>query len=295
MDDAVPAGRLTLDRFGYAQPVDSPLYQPGRRGWAYRSSFFAGVMYETDGEAFLDVLPAGLTPTHWPPRVFIWGIECRTAGLGDFNEMKIELLVDLDGEPHVYCPYIMVSALEGALAPDAAMAVGRELIGAPKKIALIRFNRDAGQICVTLERPIGKRLVTLSVAPKEQLTPAELGRDTALPNLYLRVIPGIEGPRPDIAQLVRFEIPIRCSATESFAGPGTVVFESPSAEDPWFRLAPVNLLGGLAARFDLDIPPTATVVRDYLAAEVPEPPPLAAALAGTAPALRKEQHDVRLA
>jgi acetoacetate decarboxylase len=259
-------GRLGLSSFGYSQPADSPLYAPGRRGWAYRGSFFAGVLYETDEEAFLDILPEGLTPSHSPPRVFIWAIECRTAGLGDFNEMKIEMLADLDGEPHVYCPYIMVSALEGALAADAALALGREMIGAPKKIGQIRFLRDAGQITATLERPIGKRLVTLGVAPKEQLTPAELGIDQSLPNLYLRLIPNVEGGLPSIAQLVRFEIPIRCSETESYRGVGTVAFDSPSQEDPWYRLRPVTLVDGLAARFDLDIPPTARVVRDYLAA-----------------------------
>jgi acetoacetate decarboxylase len=268
MDEPARDGRLTLDRFGYSQPVDSPLYTPGARGWAYRGSFFAGVLYETDPDAFLEILPEGLTPSHWPPRVFIWGIECRTAGLGDFNEMKIEMLVDLEGAPHVYCPYIMVSALEGALAPDAAMAVGRELIGAPKKIGLIRFQRDAGQICVTLDRPIGKRLVTLSVAPKNQFHPAELGLDQALPNLYLRVIPDVQGGPPSLAQLVRFEIPIRCAPMETFQGIGSVVFDSPSAEDPWFHLRPVTVLDGLAARFDLDIPPTGTVARDYLASEL---------------------------
>ena len=257
-------GRLDPLTRGYSQPVDAPLYEPGSRGWAYRNSFFAGVLYETEREAFLDVLPAGLTPTHDPPQVFIWGIECRTTGLGDFNEMKIEMLVDWQGEQHVYCPYIMVSALEGALAPDAAMAVGREVIGAPKKIGLIRFLRDANQITVTLERPIGKRLVTLSVGPKEQLTPKELGIDQSLPNLYLRVIPNVEGGPPSIAELVRYEIPIRCSETESVRGTGSVVFDSPSAEDPWYRLRPVKVIQGLAARFDLDIPPTARVVHDYL-------------------------------
>lgn len=263
-------GRLDPVTAGYSLPVDSPLYEPGARGWAYRNSFFAGVLYETEEDAFLDVLPAGLTPTHSPPQVFIWGIECRTAGLGDFNEMKIELLVDFEGEPHVYCPYIMVSALDGALAPDAAMAVGREVIGAPKKIGLIRFRRDANQIAVTLERPIGKRLVTLSVGPKEQLTPAELGIDQALPNLYLRVIPNPEGGRPSLAELIRYEIPIRCSETESFRGTGSVVFDSPSAEDPWHRLRPVRVLQGLAARFDLDIPPVARIVRNYLQEVRPE-------------------------
>jgi acetoacetate decarboxylase len=264
MDRSNLAGRLDPYHSGFSQPVDSPLYEPGELGWAYRNSFFAGALYETDEDAFLNILPTGLRPAHSPPRVSLFGLECHTVGLGDFNEIKIEMLVELDGELHVYCPYIMVSALDGALAPDAAMAVGREVIGAPKKVGQVRFRRDAGQIQVTLERPIGKRLATISVAPKQQVSPASLGLDAGTPDLYLRVIPNVEGGPPSICQLVRYDIPKRFSSTETFVGSASVVFDSPSEEDPWYRLRPLNIIQGFAARFDLDIPPTARVVRDFV-------------------------------
>jgi acetoacetate decarboxylase len=257
-------GRLNPIGGGYSLPIDSPLYDAGTKGWAYRDSFFVGVMYETDTEAFLDILPEGLTPAHNPPRVFIWGLENRTAGLGDFYEMKIEMIVKLGDEVFVYCPYIMVSAMEGGLAPDAAMAVGREVIGAPKKIGQIRFQRDSGHVTAALERPIGNPVAKITVAPKEQLSPEELGISEHTPDLYLRVIPNVEGGKPSVAQLVRYDIPISFDETQTFRGSGSVSFgESP--EDPWHRLRVVNVLDGITAKFSLDIPPTGQVVIDYLA------------------------------
>jgi acetoacetate decarboxylase len=257
-------GRLDPCGAGYSAPISAPLYDPGERGFAYRNTFFAGALYETDEDAFLDVLPKGLKPAHSPPRVSLFGLECRTIGLGDFNEMKIEMLVELDGELHVYCPYIMVSALEGALVPDAALTLGREVIGAPKKVAQIRFQRDSAQVQITMERPLNKRLVTITVAPKQQVPPAELGFEDEVADLYLRVIPNVEGGQPSIAELVRYEIPKRFGASECAVGTASLVFDSPSGEDPWHLLRPVNVIHGFAARLDLDIPPTARVVRSYL-------------------------------
>jgi acetoacetate decarboxylase len=258
-----PTGRLDPVGGGYSLPIDSPLYDAGTRGWAYRNSFFAGVMYETDEQAFLDLLPRGLRPAHSPPRVFIWALDNHTAGLGDFYEMKIEMLVELDGELHSYCPYIMVSAKDGGLAPDAALAVGREVIGAPKKIGRITFTHDQGQVSATLQRPVGTPIATLSVAPKEQLTPEELGIADQTPDLYLRVIPNPEGGAPSLAELIRYEIPISFDPTETYRGSGTVSFGA-SAEDPWHKLAPVTILDAITARFSLDIPPTAKIVINYL-------------------------------
>ena len=257
-------GRLHPLTAGCSQPVDSPLYTNGERGWAYRDSFFAGVQYETNRDAFLDLLPLGLKPLHDIPQVFIWAIDCRTAGLGDFYEMKIEMLVEYEGSPHTYCPYIMVSQRDDeGLPPDAAMAVGREMIGAPKKIGRIRWKRDSGQVQATLERPAGSPIVTVSVAPKEQLSPEQLGIADAIPNLYLRVIPNVEGGIPSVAELVRFEIPNRYDPTQTFRGSGMVHFGAPSAEDPWHRLAPERVLHGITAAFALDIPPRGEVVIDY--------------------------------
>lgn len=260
------SGRLDPIVPGASLPVDAPLYSGGTRGWAYRDSYFAGVQYETDREAFLDVLPQGVNPLHEVPQVFVWAIDCRTAGLGDFYEMKIEMLVEFEGRPHVYCPYIMVSQREDdGLPPDAALAVGRELIGAPKKIGRIRWIRDSGQVQATLERPAGQPIVTLAVAPKEQLTPQELGIAEPVSDLYLRVIPSVTGGLPSVAELVRFDIPKTYDATQTFRGTGMVHFGAPSAEDPWHRLAPTRVLHGITARFGLDIPPTAEVVIDYRA------------------------------
>jgi acetoacetate decarboxylase len=67
----------------------------------------------------------------------------------------------LHGEVGFYIPYIYVTN-------DAALAIGREWIGAPKKLAKIQLKKEYDVVQGTLERPSGKRLVTLTVKPNSR-------------------------------------------------------------------------------------------------------------------------------
>ena len=186
-----PQGRLDPLASGYSAPIDSPLYERRPSGWVYRDTQFTAVTFETNEEAVLDILPAPLRPAHTPPRATIVVLECRDSTFGAYDEIKFEVAVELGGKVFRYCPYIMVGALDGTLAPDAAMAMGREVLGVPKKIGRIRVRREADQVAVSLERPIGTAIVTVSVSPREAVSPAEAGLATDTPVVHLRLIPSV--------------------------------------------------------------------------------------------------------
>jgi acetoacetate decarboxylase len=248
-----------------AVPLDSPLYVRSPGGWVYRDVAFTAVTFTTDERAALAVLPEPLRPLHSPPRATIVVLECRESSFGSYNEIKFELAVEFDGEPYRYCPYIMVSALDEALAPDAAMAMGREVMGTPKKIGRITVTRDAGQVMATLERPLGMRIVTLSVATRETVALEQAGLDATTPVIHLRQIPSVDGGPPSIAELIRWDTTRRIDERGIWRGPATVDYGVASAEDPWHRLRVGEVLGAVTFTGELDIPPTARVMHDYRA------------------------------
>ena len=258
-----PQGRLDPLASGYSAPIDSPLYERRPSGWVYRDTQFTAVTFETDEEAVLDILPAPLRPAHTPPRATIVVLECRDSTFGAYDEIKFEVAVELGGKVFRYCPYIMVGALDGTLAPDAAMAMGREVLGVPKKIGRIRVRREADQVAVSLERPIGTAIVTVSVSPREAVSPAEAGLATDTPVVHLRLIPSVEEGPPSVAELVRWDTVKRVDPEHVRRGPGSVRYGSSSTEDPWHRLPAHRVLQAVTFRGDLDIPPTGQVVLEY--------------------------------
>ncbi|UWU93611.1 MULTISPECIES: acetoacetate decarboxylase family protein [Bradyrhizobium] len=68
---------------------------------------------------------------------------------------------DLGGQTGYYIPYIYVTT------HDAALASGREVLGSPKSWH-IRMTWEDGLIQGTLERPAGKRLLTIHAQPNQR-------------------------------------------------------------------------------------------------------------------------------
>jgi acetoacetate decarboxylase len=264
---ALRSGRLDpLDR-DRAVPIDAPLYERLPSGWCYRDVAFTSMTFETDEDPVLDLLPPLLTPLHDPPRVTIVILECRESAFGTYDEIKVEIAVEFDGEPYRYCPYIMVSAAAGALAPDAALAMGREVMGVPKKVGHISINRDAGQVVGTLERPRGVPIVTLSVATGEAVDPDDIGLNASTPVAHLRMIPSVDGGPPSVSELVRWDTVKRIDERKVWRGPATVDYGARSNDDPWHRLVVRKVIGGVVFSGELDIPPTARGLHDYRTAE----------------------------
>lgn len=94
--------------------------------------------------------------------------------------------VDFNGSLGYYIPYIYVTS-------DAALTAGREVVGAPKKLANIDILKE-NDILGYLERPKGKRLVSVTVKPEQRVSEEFI--EPLMPRrleLYsLRVLPPIE-------------------------------------------------------------------------------------------------------
>ena len=185
--------------------------------------------------------------------------------------------VSFEGEPYTFCPFIYVDN-------DAALACGRELWGFPKKFASMGYSSPAGgspfgeQLMFTVERPAGKRLLTVTMNPER---PAAAGEVSFLPALTLRRIPNsrLGASQPSICELIRTDYsaaPVISAAgtPELWTGRCSVTMDSSSEFDPLVAMAPVRTLGALYAVADITLP-LGTPVRDYLAeAGVAEQPAL---------------------
>jgi acetoacetate decarboxylase len=255
---------------GYALPVTGGFYPPPP--YLYRGTTSIIASYEADPAAIAGLLPPGVSPLEDPPVCLVWVVHYPFSTLGVYNEAIMLIRVSFEGEPYTFCPFIYVDN-------DAALACGRELWGFPKKFASMGYSSPAGgspfgeQMMFTVERPAGKRLLTVTMNPER---PAAAGEVSFLPGLTLRRIPNsrLGADRPSICELIRTDysaVPV-ASATgtpELWAGRCSVTMDSASEFDPLYTMAPVRTLGALYAVADVTLP-LGTPVRDYLA-EASEP------------------------
>jgi hypothetical protein len=123
------------------------------------------------------------------------------------------------------------------------------------------------QMLFTVERPIGQRIMTMSIVCEQTLDPASM---EDVPVLSCRVIPNSEeGKPPSVAELVRLDVAasIHSSADgtpELYSGRASLTMDASSPVDPWHLLAPTRLLQGSYGVFDFDLY-YGKVVKDYLA------------------------------
>jgi acetoacetate decarboxylase len=250
---------------GYALPVSGGFYpQPP---YLYRGATAVIASYEADPARIAGLLPPGVTPLEDPPVCLAWVVHYPFSTLGVYNEAIMLIRVSFEGEPYTFCPFIYVDN-------DAALACGRELWGFPKKFASMGYARpEAGspfgeQLMFTVERPAGKRLLTVTMNPERPAVPGEV---SFLPALTLRRVPNsrLGAGLPSICELIRTDYsaaPVISAAgtPELWAGRCSVTMDSASEFDPLYTMAPVRTLGALYAVADITLP-LGTPVRDYLA------------------------------
>jgi acetoacetate decarboxylase len=250
---------------GYALPVSGGLYPPPP--YLYRGATAIIASYEADPAAIADLLPPGVSPLEDPPVCLAWVVHYPFSTLGVYNEAIMLVRVSFEGEPYTFCPFIYVDN-------DAALACGRELWGFPKKFASMGYTRPAAdapfceQTVFTVERPAGRRLLTVAMNPERLAAPEEV---SFLPALTLRRIPNsrLGASRPSICELIRTDYSaapaISAAGTpELWTGRCSVTMDSASEFDPLVAMAPVRTLGALYAVADITLP-LGTPVRDYLA------------------------------
>ncbi len=205
-------------------PFDSPLYEVGDRGIEYRNCEAITAFFTIRGDVS-DLLPEGLKLYSKPAQGGVWISHYSFSTVGSYYEfISVIQVEDENGDMGYYIPYIYVTN-------DAALAAGREIAGAPKKLAKIELKKEYDVIMGTLERPSGKRLATLVMKPNaraEQLIDVVLPKPTYL--YSVRHLPEVGGR--GVTQLVKWcaEIDFHVDPRGEkvvFFGPGGVTYDSP--------------------------------------------------------------------
>jgi acetoacetate decarboxylase len=240
-------------------PLDAPLYglDPDR-GIEYWNCRAIGAAFLAD-RGVADVLPGGLRLADDPPVGMVLAARYGGSTLGGYNELvSLVQVVDRNGDPSMYVPYIYVDN-------DAAMAAGREVLGAPKKLAAIELTGQHDIIQATLERPAGKRLATLTMRPSSRAEPGLIQSLLApgTPLCSLRHLPAPPGGTR-VHEIVKWSseiIPHIDAGGEPivFTGPASLTFDSPSAVDPVHRLGMGGMVACVYAEFDMRLRAVGTV------------------------------------
>src|SRR6478609_9725850 len=143
-------GRLTKDRFGYAMPVDAPLYTPFPL--YYEDVRILLFPYLTDAAATAALLPSQfeLVPADPDGKYAIAQVvfaKYPFSNIGAYNEVAQTLIVTYKGKPGAYAVRLHVTS-------DQAMAAGREIGGFPKRLGNISFV-EGSTFLSTLDSPTG--------------------------------------------------------------------------------------------------------------------------------------------
>ncbi|MGC9180437.1 MAG: acetoacetate decarboxylase family protein [Vulcanisaeta sp.] len=189
---------------GFGIPLNAPLY-PQSSIINYSRVRVVMALANIDPKSVEPLLPEGVDLALEVTAFWVGDYGISTVGI--YREALVAIPVKTEGiELAYYIPYIYVTN-------DAALAAGRELAGAPKKLADIRLLvNDYGLAIGTLER--GGELMRAEVALSSRLGLEQLDAFKALmprtdntvtfPLLSVRVLPPLPDGTPGIAQLIHW-------------------------------------------------------------------------------------------
>ncbi|MHB1716899.1 MAG: acetoacetate decarboxylase family protein [Acidimicrobiales bacterium] len=231
-------------------PLDAPLFQMDpERGIEYWGCRAVMAAFTVGGDV-ADLVPRGLHLDS-PALGAVLVADYIASTLGPYREfVSLVRVVDDSGADGIYIPYIYVTG-------DAAMAAGREVLGAPKKLAAIDVTVHPEAVVGTLARPCGSTLASVVVSPAERL-PAEI-LDAFLPPgtpfYSLRHLPGPPGAT-QVHELIRWNCDLAARKDAfgddlRFTGPGSVTYPARSAVDPVHRLEVDTLVAAAYLEFDM--------------------------------------------
>jgi acetoacetate decarboxylase len=239
---------------GESIPFDAPLYDFNReRGIEYRNCDALIAVFLTTPDVD-KILPEGLEPFSDPPQAGIWISRYSFSTLGAYNEEVSAIMVkDVHGEMGYYIPYIYVTN-------DAALAAGREIAGAPKKLADITIESKLDFIEATLDRPSDKRLITFTFKPVERAMGGVLDAyfPYPVPLLSVRHVPWVQSPGDGLTQLISWcaEVDYHIDPKGErtiWTGPASVTYDSPSECDPVHKLKIEEMLAAMYFQFDMKL------------------------------------------
>jgi len=168
---------------GYTIPLNAPLYpQPP---WLYRGVEAVIVIALFDARSVEPILPEDVELIGDKIMGAVWVARYPVTTLGAYNEALIAIQVSTPKGMAYYIPYIYVTN-------DSALAAGREVAGAPKKLADIDVVSNYMTVSGRARR--GSMEIGVEVKPEYRvdedflygLLPKE-----GVPLLSLRVIPGV--------------------------------------------------------------------------------------------------------
>ena len=260
---------MTMDRASLIGSFSQPI-GPGRAypppPYTYRGVEDIFVAYESDSKGVDVLLPPGVTAADDPPVCIAWARWVPFSTFGPYHEAYVMVRASFGGETYLYQPFIFTDN-------EIPLVAGREIWGFAKKLATMkRSSGGAGQpfgeqMLFTTERPVGQRIMTMSIICDALADSAEL---EDLPVLSMRLIPNAEaGKPPSVCELVRLDVDasLHRGADGSpmlFTGRASVSMDAVSPADPWHLLAPINVLQGWFGVYDFDLA-HGVVVKDYLA------------------------------
>jgi len=236
-DRRAKTGRMTRQRMAHTMPVNAPIFP--EPPFYYRDMERLIFVYETDPNAVLDVLPEGLELRE-PATAVVAFLDIPVCTLGRYYEAFQSVHATFAGKPVQY-------VVHNLLTSDAAVAVGREIWGVPKKMAHVRIEKHAEGMLGYVERPLGQRICEGFVRP-ERLMPRSEAKPFGEPLLTLRVIPHPEGKDPLIELIEHFSPETNNHKVtdewyeRQLRGPGSLRFDAQSAIDPWHCLPVVKMV-----------------------------------------------------
>lgn len=240
-------GKLTKSRFGPSMPVTAPAVQSPP--FYYRNMEMIIVDYLTDEEAALQILPEGLELVE-PATASIIIAKYHFSTFGPYNEAILCLACTWQGQLMTFLPNLFVTQ-------EAPLIAGREIWGYAKKLAHVDVVTEHEEYMGIIERPKGNRIATAVMRSIHNVPPDSFKFP---PILSLKVIPNAEeSEEPALAQLVSCDFRVTPvvgtdGMAEVWSGPGSLVYNSPTEADPWYRLAVKEVISCRYGLFNAYLP-----------------------------------------
>jgi acetoacetate decarboxylase len=247
-------------------PLDAPLYEMDPlRGIEYWGCKAVMATFTVGGDV-AELVPRGLHLED-PAIGAVLVADYGASTLGPYGEFVSFLRVTTDdGVAGMYIPYIYVTN-------DAALTAGREVLGAPKKLAAITVDVTSQAVVGSLARPVAHTLAEVIVAPAGRLDSAlsDALLPPGTPFFSRRHLPGPPGAT-QVHELIRWncDLAVRADAFGDplrFTGPASINYPTHSGVDPVHRLAVETFLGGVYMEFDMRLTAGGVVWSETVAAD----------------------------
>lgn len=235
-------GNLNQDNIDHPMPVDAPLYP--NPPYYYKDAQSLSIVYETDEEAALALLPDALS-IEGPVTATVMFVKYPFSTLGSYEETILGINCLYQGEERFYIPHIVLNK-------DAPFAAGREVYGYPKKLAEIEFFQEGDCMLGKMARPAGHPICSAGFRPERPLEiPAEVqGVQVDSYSMALRVIRSPEEKGgSSVSQLI--DIKNKMTVKEAWTGTGWIDFHSNSTLDPWHKLRVKKIVSASLQTYDM--------------------------------------------